>query len=632
MWRKLLAGPMLATALVLMMGCSDEVDEPAAAATPANQAAAPAPTTAPTSAPIAPAQPAPAVIATATEAPLPTLTPRAVDPSANVRPSGTLTLAVADIATPNGLPRFCRAGCSENIYLAGITDTLFNSNVTPEGTIVTEPMLALSFELDSRMEFSEFTLRQGVQFHRGYGEMTAEDVAFSYNDANAGTNPDSIHGQAGELALLISSVDAVGKYKIRVNYRNYDSRGILHGFSRFWQTAGIVSKKVYDDLGADGAQNTLVGVGAFENDEWERGGALVGHAFTDYWGISEGWGPFVENIRWLEVPDANSRRAMLETGEVQIADVGLNALPELINQGFAAQKRARYNVTDSIAMSGNYWEKFGALTGTELNRERDISKAWVGDPFEGGGDFESNTPSMQRSKLVRNALAWSIERQTLVESLLGGLGFVNHQPYNSNRSPAHDGAWDWGTDHGLAKSLIDEAGYTDGFEMDLWVGTDELVSNIGESVAAVWNEQLGVAVNMFKTSYSAFRSGLASRSTDTPFFGCSDENQSNFPFDWAHGFVMSSIGASGDGVGMEIPWASETYANMTGESRTEAREALAATFFANNRDWALCIGVFERPLWPAFDPDAFVDGDWDMRPMANRNLAALNNLRTARLK
>ena len=73
--------------------------------------------------------------------------------------------------------------------------------------------------------------------------MTSEDVAFSYNDANSVTNPESVHGQAGDFAPLIANMEAIDPYTVRLNYRNYDSRGVLHRFSRFWQTAGICQQE-----------------------------------------------------------------------------------------------------------------------------------------------------------------------------------------------------------------------------------------------------------------------------------------------------------------------------------------------------------------------------------------------------
>ena len=80
-----------------------------------------------------------------------------------------------------------------------------------------------------------------------------------------------------------------------------------------------------------------------------------------------------------------------------------------------------------------------------------------------------------------------------------------------------------------------DAGQGGGFEMDLWVGTGELGAEIGESVGAAWQENLGVKVNLIKTAYSTYRPGLVARTNKTP--GCllytspspRDKRQSRMP-------------------------------------------------------------------------------------------------------
>ncbi|MDA0770229.1 MAG: ABC transporter substrate-binding protein [Chloroflexi bacterium] len=544
-------------------------------------------------------------------------------------PQGTLT-AVHFADTPNGLPRFCTAGCAETVYMSGSTDTLFIAKFQPDGSIATEPDLALGFTLDPSLEFGDFKLRQGVQFHNGWGEMTAKDVAFSYNDANSVTNPESIHGQAGDFAPLILSMEPLDDYTIRLNYRNYDSRGILHRFSAFWQTAAIVSSAVFESRGVEGMQDDYTGVGAFVIDEWVDDKGFQMHAFEDYWGTPEGLGPFVENFRILEIKEAASRRAMLETGEAQIADVPLKDFPELIQSGFAAQKDAGFNTIDNFSMTGNYWEQFSALSGAPLERDRDTSKPWVGNPFENGEEFDETTPSMVSSMKVRNALAWAIDRQALLDSVLGGLGFVNSQPYLSENDPNYKVEWNWGKDYELARSLMAEAGYADGFEMDFHLRDQAVWHETGEALAATWLSELKVKSNLIKAAYSTYRPGLVARTTNTPAFAvCGDENKANFPFDWAHGFVVSSMSAGGYGVGQEIPYASKSYLGMAGEPDKAKREALASEFYTNNKKFANCIGIFERPVWVLYDPDKVIA--WDMRPMANGNLSAMNNFRTIKL-
>ena len=621
--KKLVVGVAAVALIAAGIACSSS-DDAAAPAAAAPAAAAPAAAAPAAAAPAAAPAPAPA------PAPKPAAAP-AAKPAASAPskgPSGTLTVAVGDINSPNGLPRFCTAGCSETIYMVGITDVLFNS-ILKDGAVTTDPMLALSYELDSSLEFGTFKLREGVQFHGGYGEMTAKDVEFSYNDANSVTNPESIHGQAGDFAPLIQSMEAVDDYTIKLNYRNYDSRGVLHRFSRFWQTAGIVSTKVFDEHGVEGMQDIYVGVGAYENDEWSQNGKVDGHAFADYWGTAVGQGPFTERAIILEVPEGASRRAMLETGEVQIAQVSTKDYPGLSEKGYKAEKGGFHNTIRPISMVGNYWEANNALTGEAMTRDRDTSLPWIGNPFE-DGDYSETTASMVSSQKVREALAWAIDREALVENLLGGLGFINHQPYLSMNNPNYTDDWSWGTDFDKAKALLDDSGNGSGFEMDMWVGTGELGAEIGESVGAAWQEKLGIKVNLIKTAYSTYRPGLVARTNKTPgVFICGDENHSNFPYDWAHGFVVSSFSAGGYGVGQEIPYATKSYSLMSGEPDLAKREELAAEFYTQNRKWANCIGIFEEPLWPFSGPDV---ESWDQRPIANGNIGGVNNIRTVKLK
>lgn len=636
--KKLLFGAVAAAALVGAVACASQ--QPAAppaqpqAPAPAAQAqapVAPAPPPAPTQ--VAPAQPAQAAPTAAAPAMAPATTDRMMGPE----PSGKLTIATSFVGAPNGLPRFCSAsagGCAEIIYMSGQTDTLFNSVLDSTGTAVTEPMLATEFTLDPSLEFGDFALREGVQFHHGIGEMTSKDVAFSYNDANSVTNPESVHGQAGDFAPLIQNMEEIDTYTVRLNYRNYDSRGMLHRFSQFWQTAGIVSSKVFETKGVEGMQDDYTGVGPFVVTEWTQQKGIWLEAFPDYYARGEdNNGPFVQNVEWIDIPDGASRRAALEGDTAQIARVNLADLPGLIADGYEAQRGTAHNAMFNISMSGNYWESHSALGGDAL--ERDLSDAgtasypYIGNPFE-NGDFDENTPSMESARLVRNGLAWSIPRADLLENVISGLGVVNHQPYLSVNNPNYDDAWSWGTDYDMGKSLITEAGYPDGFEMDMWIGTSELNSDVGEAVGSAWQENLGVKVNFVKTEYGTFRPGLVARTNRTPFTGCGDENHSNFPFDWAHGFVMSSISAGGYGVGMEIPWAARIYLAMAGEPDQAAREDLAREFYTNNRREALCVGVFEFPIWPAYDP-----GDietWDQRPTALGNMGGINNIRTIKLK
>ena len=140
-------------------------------------------------------------------------------PAAAAKSAGTLTVATRALRSGAGIPKFCTAGCAETVYLAGIYDTLTGVEAGPGGPLdpQNKPNLAESWTIADDLSYMDFKLRNDVKFHDG-SDLTAEDVAFSYNNANAAQNVDSIHGQAGDFAPFIAEVEALDPLTVRMNF------------------------------------------------------------------------------------------------------------------------------------------------------------------------------------------------------------------------------------------------------------------------------------------------------------------------------------------------------------------------------------------------------------------------------
>ena len=170
-----------------------------------------------TTAPVAPVATKVTVAATTAPAAQPVATKAPV--AATTKQSGTLTVATRALRSGAGTPMFCTAGCAETIYLAGIMETLTGVEAGPGGPIDPRniPQLAESWTIADDLAYMDFKLRPGIKFHDG-SVLTAEDVAFSYNNANADQNVDSIHGQAGDFAPFIALVEALDPLTVRMNF------------------------------------------------------------------------------------------------------------------------------------------------------------------------------------------------------------------------------------------------------------------------------------------------------------------------------------------------------------------------------------------------------------------------------
>ena len=109
-------------------------------------------------------------------APAPTAVPTKA-PQAAPKPSGTLNVGQKELGPYVGNPKMIG---NPQIFLNSaipITETLGMAGFD-SGAVV--PMLAESWDISADAQTWTFHIRKGVQFHKGFGEMTAEDVVFSH--------------------------------------------------------------------------------------------------------------------------------------------------------------------------------------------------------------------------------------------------------------------------------------------------------------------------------------------------------------------------------------------------------------------------------------------------------------------
>src|SRR6058998_565306 len=98
----------------------------------------------------------------------------AVAPAEATRPEGTLTVAVATFGNERWLPHLYVG--AEDIVLKPLWENLLSRDA--KGNLI--PMLAERWEILDGGRTWKFHLRKGVRFHGRGGEVTAEDVKFTF--------------------------------------------------------------------------------------------------------------------------------------------------------------------------------------------------------------------------------------------------------------------------------------------------------------------------------------------------------------------------------------------------------------------------------------------------------------------
>ena len=130
-----------------------------------------------------------------------------------IQPAGKLTMGQEEINVFSGHPALSVNPQLFVITTAPVVEGLmvWNSNLEAE------PLLAESWSISDDFATWTFNIRKGVQFHKGYGEMTAEDVAWSYSHWITNTK----HARATALQRFWAhpegSVEVVDNHTLVVN-------------------------------------------------------------------------------------------------------------------------------------------------------------------------------------------------------------------------------------------------------------------------------------------------------------------------------------------------------------------------------------------------------------------------------
>jgi peptide/nickel transport system substrate-binding protein len=206
---------------------------------------------------------------------------------------------------------------------ASITETL--TNHIYEGLYSLDasnrpiPMLAESHTVSKDGLTYTFKLRQGIKFHNGK-EMGADDVVASLTR----WGKQSIYGKA--LFAQVAEVRAVDRYTVELKLKE-KSAIVLVSLAVPNNFGAIYPKEIAEKFPAEVKVTEYVGTGPFRLAEWKPDQYIRMVRFDEYRSRSEkpnGYGggktAYVDEIRWIPVPEVATRVAQVETGELEFAD------------------------------------------------------------------------------------------------------------------------------------------------------------------------------------------------------------------------------------------------------------------------------------------------------------------------
>jgi ABC-type transport system substrate-binding protein len=467
--------------------------------------------------------------------------------------------------------------------------------------------------------------------------MTAEDVAWSYNQVNPLITKHSIAPSASYFSTLFGEniAVAVDDDTVEYTFAAVDS----HWHTYMMNGNGFVGMVVHpqraqEENGEDWMRENFIGTGPFQVEEWIRDDRAVFTKSGHHWEFD----PAIERIIIQEMPEDATRVAALKTGELDATELAIKSVPQVLGDGFSSTSSGSAS-QQGVIFSGNLWETHNALTGEDLNTPangvyaRDLE--WIGNPYSpndgnnpdaldcpDGADsmqMEQSCGDMEQARLVRWAVAMAIDKETINEALLNGLGWPVHVGYADEKSEFWDTKWEYPYDPAMAEEYLDRAGFPRGgngvrFPMPLFISsghTGGLGEEIGDAIGGMMAD-IGIETEVLKFPYAVYRPGLVNRSATIPRLTAGDDGQTIYPFDWPKGIEESSLSRGGYCMCYEATWISETYLGVAAENDSQKRIDLNRGYFDNMHFWALKPGVVAVPNLTMYNPNSI--SEWVMEP------------------
>lgn len=364
-------------------------------------------------------------------------------------------------------PALTKTGDDETVVLQ-----VFNSLVSPpRGTMdmdldKLQPQLAESWDISEDKTEWTFHLRPGVKWHKGYGEVSAEDVKFSY-DRQIDPALGGVHGASFKD---IESVEVIDPLTVKFTLKNpnafFHASALTPGFGRF-----IVSKKAVEELG-DQFGFAPIGSGPFEFAEYRPQDRVVLKAFDDYF-LGR---PPMDELHLRYIPDNNAATIAFIGGELDVS--GGERTPQWVEQIEQAAPDANI-----ITMAP------GSLQFLHFNM---------------------TVPPLDDVR-VRQAIAYGINRDVWEEvfGILHGdlTAIVPSSFYGALQ--IEDIPEDLRYDYNPEKSreLLSEAGFPDGFSIDAIISErDDYLTNM--LMAQDMLRQVGINVNLQVQDHATYHANV----------------------------------------------------------------------------------------------------------------------------
>lgn len=326
-----------------------------------------------------------------------------------------------------------------------------------------KPMLATAWTWVDPVTL-DLTIREGVRFHNG-DPLTPEDVAFTFNYV---LTPEARVVTKGNVDWM-KSAEVTGKNSVRIHLKAPFPAALeyLAGPTPIFPAA------YFKKVGLDGFSKAPVGSGPYRVVGVENGRGVKMERFEGYWTGGPIAKPKIGKLEFRVIPDGDSRMAELVTGGID----WIWRVP-----------------TDQA-------EQLKAAPGVTVLSAETMRVGFL--QFDVLGRAQANSPL--KDARVRQAISYAIDRKAMVDNLVrGGARVMNSVCFIDQIGCTDAGVPRYAYDPVKARALLKEAGYPDGFEIDLAAYRER---DYAEAVIG-YLRAVGIKARLNYLRFAAFREAL----------------------------------------------------------------------------------------------------------------------------
>jgi peptide/nickel transport system substrate-binding protein len=402
-------------------------------------------------------------------------------------PEGTVTLGFKDVGVYECVP-----GTMDIVTLLLIGRGALEGAITIDAKGSYSPNLVQEWSVAPDNLTWTFKIRKGITFHKGYGEMTSEDVIWSIQRMG---QEGSIAPRAGAIKKAWLNPDgwvkAIDDYTIELN-TGIPSIDVLDNIKH--PTTGlIISKKQIDELGEEETTKNCAGTGPWELVDTRASEFWKMSAVEDHWRKT----PEFAEMVLLGIPEESTRVANFLAGKVDTFEMAPDSKSAVEVLPGIKWIQIKNSGETHIALGGNWYVPEKPRIGYKPEWP------WVSS----NGDV--NSPEWEEARKVREAMAIAIDRETIVDTLLGGAGSPGVMFFWLGHHDRLDPDQKWEYDPERARQLLSEAGYPDGFSITVNVNIRGIPAETEacEAMATMW-EEVGIRTRITKLSVAAVTTPL----------------------------------------------------------------------------------------------------------------------------